>query len=117
VELDRRCYCGYCGGGERGPRFDESTAVWRHGHGWFSSEITSTLRPCQNVDRLNKVAARTISLKPKSQVFETCPHGRPRLLKCILNDMALDAGVKQLLHSWSTAAIVREHRQGGYFRK
>lgn len=30
----------------------------------------------------------------------------PELLKCILNDMASEAGVKLLLHSWATQAIV-----------
>lgn len=30
----------------------------------------------------------------------------PELLKCVLNDMAAEAGVKLLLHSWGTQAIV-----------
>jgi flavin-dependent dehydrogenase len=30
----------------------------------------------------------------------------PELLKCILNDMALQAGVRLLLHSWGASAIV-----------
>ncbi len=30
----------------------------------------------------------------------------PELLKCILNDMALEAGVRLLLHAWGTAAVV-----------
>jgi hypothetical protein len=37
----------------------------------------------------------------------------PELLKCILNSMALEAGVKQLLHSWGTAAIVDKNNVKG----
>ena len=33
----------------------------------------------------------------------------PELLKCILNEMALDAGVRLLLHSWSTIAVVEKN--------
>ncbi|MBN2076189.1 MAG: FAD-dependent oxidoreductase [Dehalococcoidales bacterium] len=32
----------------------------------------------------------------------------PELLKCILNDMVEDAGIKLLLHSWGTRAIVED---------
>jgi hypothetical protein len=37
----------------------------------------------------------------------------PELLKCVLNDMALDAGVRLLLHSWGSAAYVRENTVKG----
>jgi ribulose 1,5-bisphosphate synthetase/thiazole synthase len=37
----------------------------------------------------------------------------PELLKCILNDMALQAGVNLLLHSWGTSAIVEQNRVKG----
>jgi hypothetical protein len=37
----------------------------------------------------------------------------PELLKCILNDMVEDAGVKLYLHSWGTQAIVDEGRLQG----
>jgi hypothetical protein len=37
----------------------------------------------------------------------------PELLKCILNNMALEAGVKQLLHSWGTRAIVEKNNVKG----
>ncbi len=37
----------------------------------------------------------------------------PELLKCILNDMVEDAGVKLYLHSWGTQAIVNEGRLQG----
>ncbi|MFC1948124.1 FAD-dependent oxidoreductase [Chloroflexota bacterium] len=32
----------------------------------------------------------------------------PELLKCVLNDMAEEAGIKLLLHSWGTRAIVED---------
>ena len=32
----------------------------------------------------------------------------PELLKCVLNDMVEDAGIKLLLHSWGTRAIVED---------
>jgi hypothetical protein len=37
----------------------------------------------------------------------------PELLKCILNDMASEAGVKLLLHSWATQAIVEDNAVKG----
>ena len=37
----------------------------------------------------------------------------PELLKCILNNMALEAGVKQSLHSWGTRAIVEKNNVKG----
>ena len=37
----------------------------------------------------------------------------PELLKCILNDMAAEAGVKLLLHSWGTQAIVEDNTVKG----
>lgn len=37
----------------------------------------------------------------------------PELLKCILNNMALEAEVKQLLHSWGTTAIVDKNSVKG----
>ena len=37
----------------------------------------------------------------------------PELLKCILNDMVEDAGVKLYLHSWGTRAIVESGRVRG----
>jgi hypothetical protein len=37
----------------------------------------------------------------------------PELLKCILNDMAGEAGVKLLLHSWGTQAIVEDNTVKG----
>jgi hypothetical protein len=37
----------------------------------------------------------------------------PELLKCVLNDMALQAGVKLLLHSWGASAIVEQNKVKG----
>jgi hypothetical protein len=37
----------------------------------------------------------------------------PELLKCILNDMVEEAGVKLLLHSWGTRAIVEDNAVKG----
>lgn len=37
----------------------------------------------------------------------------PELLKCVLNDMVEDAGIKLLLHSWGTRAIVEDNAVKG----
>ena len=37
----------------------------------------------------------------------------PEILKCVLNDMVEEAGVKLLLHSWGTRAIVEDHTVRG----
>ena len=37
----------------------------------------------------------------------------PELLKCVLNDMVMEAGVKLFLHSWGTRAIVHENEVQG----
>jgi len=39
----------------------------------------------------------------------------PELLKCILNDMTEDAGVKLLLHSWGTRVLVEDGKVKGVF--
>lgn len=39
----------------------------------------------------------------------------PELLKCILNDMVESAGVKLLLHSWGTRAIVEDNAVKGIY--
>ena len=66
---------------------------------------------CQEwLDRLNKVnGAHDLSKTKEPGMLRHAVMVDPELLKCILNDMALDAGVKQLLHSWSTAAIVEKN--------
>jgi hypothetical protein len=37
----------------------------------------------------------------------------PELLKCVLNDMVEDAGIKLLLHSWGTRAIIEDNTVKG----
>jgi hypothetical protein len=37
----------------------------------------------------------------------------PELLKCVLNDMVMESGVKLFLHSWGTRAIVHENEVQG----
>ena len=66
---------------------------------------------CQEwLDRLNKVGgAHDLSKTKEPGLLRRALMVDPELLKCILNDMALDAGVRQLLHSWSTAAIVEKN--------
>ena len=66
---------------------------------------------CQEwLDRLNKVGgAHNLSKTKEPGILRHAIMVDPELLKCILNDMALDAGVKQLLHSWSAAAIVEKN--------
>jgi hypothetical protein len=39
----------------------------------------------------------------------------PELLKCVLNDMVEEAGVKLSLHSWGTRAIVEKNKVQGVF--
>ncbi len=70
---------------------------------------------CQEwLDRLNKVSgARDLSKTKEPGILRQAIMVDPELLKCILNDMALDAGVKQLLHSWSTAAVVEKNAVKG----
>jgi len=70
---------------------------------------------CQEwLDRLDKVGgARDLSKTKEPGILKHAIMVDPELLKCILNDMALDAGVNQLLHSWSTAAIVEKNTVKG----
>jgi ribulose 1,5-bisphosphate synthetase/thiazole synthase len=70
---------------------------------------------CQEwLDRLNTIGGvHDLSKTKEPGVLKSAVMVDPELLKCILNDMALDAGVKQLLHSWSTAAIVEENAATG----
>jgi hypothetical protein len=37
----------------------------------------------------------------------------PEMLKCVLNDMIEEAGVKLYLHSWASCALAEENRVGG----
>jgi hypothetical protein len=63
---------------------------------------------CQEwLDKLEKVGgARDIAKTREPGPLRHSIMVDPELLKCVLNNMALEAGVKQLLHSWGTKAIV-----------
>lgn len=54
-------------------------AKWRH---YFSTVVDGKIRLCVNVD--------------------------PELLKCVLNDMVTEAGIKLYLHSWGARAIAED---------
>ncbi len=66
---------------------------------------------CQEwLDELNKVGgAHDLAKTKEPGMMRGAIMVDPELLKCILNNMSLDAGVKNLLHSWSTAAIVENN--------
>jgi hypothetical protein len=70
---------------------------------------------CQEwLDNLKKVGgANDLSKSKEPGMMRQSIMVDPELLKCILNDMAMEAGVKQLLHSWSTAAIVEKNTVKG----
>jgi hypothetical protein len=70
---------------------------------------------CQEwLDRLNRVGgARDLSKTKEPGILRHATMVDPELLKCVLNDMVLDAGVKQLLHSWTTAAVVEKNAVKG----
>ena len=70
---------------------------------------------CQEwLDRLNKVGgAHDLSKTKEPGLLRRAVMVDPELLKCILNDMALDAGVRLLLHSWSVAAVVEKNTVKG----
>ena len=65
------------------------------------------------MDRLYKVNGVNDLSKKKERERRCSVMVDPELLKCILNDMALHAGVKLLLHSWSVAAVVEKNTVKG----
>jgi hypothetical protein len=77
---------------------------------------------CQEwLDRLQKLnGARDVAgamRRVTQSVGQNAPRSvimvDPELLKCILCDMAVTAGVRQLLHSWGTCAIVENNNVKG----
>jgi ribulose 1,5-bisphosphate synthetase/thiazole synthase len=70
---------------------------------------------CQEwLDKLDKVdGANDLSKTKEPGMMRHAIMVDPELLKCILNDMALEAGVRQLLHSWGTRAIVEKNNVKG----
>jgi ribulose 1,5-bisphosphate synthetase/thiazole synthase len=66
------------------------------------------------LDNLKKVnGAHDLSKTKEQSMMRRAIMVDPELLKCVLNGMALDAGVKQLLHSWTTAAVVDKNTAKG----
>ncbi len=85
----------------------------RYGHlgGMATGGLVLMLNPSAGqgrewMDRLNKVNGVHDLSKTREPEWGRTIMIDPELLKCTLNDMALDAGVRMLLHSWSTAAVV-----------
>jgi hypothetical protein len=81
--------------------------------------IGGTLRP-----RMEEIGSDDPALITKWRRFMGCViNGRiehtawvdPELLKCILNDMIEEAGIKLYLHSWGTRALVEDGRVRGVF--
>jgi hypothetical protein len=58
------------------------------------------------MDRLNKVNGVHDLSRTSEPEWGHTKMVDPELLKCILNDMTLETGVRMLLHSWSSAAVV-----------
>jgi hypothetical protein len=65
------------------------------------------------LDRLNKVNGIHDLSKTNEPEWKHALMVDPELLKCILNDMALETGVKLLLHSWTTTAVVEKNTVKG----
>jgi hypothetical protein len=85
----------------------------RYGHlgGMATGGLVLMVNPTKGqgeewIDRLNKVNGVNDLSKTKEPEWKQALMVDPELLKCVLNEMALDAGVKLLLHSWSSAAVV-----------
>ena len=94
--------------------------VERYGHlgGMATGGLVLMMNPDEGLgkewmDRLYKVNGVNDLSKTKEPEWRRSVMVDPELLKCILNDMALDAGVKLLLHSWSVAAVVEKNTVKG----
>ena len=92
----------------------------RYGHlgGMATGGLVLMLNPSAGqgrewMDRLNKINGVHDLSKTKEPEWRHAVMVDPELLKCILNDMALDTGVRLLLHSWSTAAVVERNTVKG----
>ncbi len=94
--------------------------VERYGHlgGMATGGLVLMINPSPGqsqewIDRLYKVNGVHDLSKTKEPEWRHALMVDPELLKCILNEMALDAGVKLLLHSWGTTAIVENNTVKG----
>jgi hypothetical protein len=65
------------------------------------------------MDKLKKANGINDLSKTKEPEWRRSVMVDPEVLKCILNDMALDASVTLLLHSWSVAAVVEKNTVKG----
>jgi hypothetical protein len=98
----------------------DTILVERYGHlgGMATGGLVLMINPSPGqsqewIDRLDKVNGVHDLSKTKEPEWKHALMVDPELLKCILNDMALDAGVRLLLHSWSTTAIVEKNTVNG----
>ena len=89
--------------------------VERYGHlgGMATGGLVLMMNPDEGLgkewmDRLHKVNGVHDLSKTKEPEWGRTTMIDPELLKCVLNDMALDAGVRLLLHSWSASAVVEK---------
>jgi ribulose 1,5-bisphosphate synthetase/thiazole synthase len=65
-------------------------------------------------DRLEPLGGvRDISKTKEPGLMRNSCMVAPELLKCVLNDMALEAGVNLLLHSWGASAVVEQNKVKG----
>ncbi len=98
----------------------DTILIERYGHlgGMATGGLVLMINPTAGqgqewMKRLNEVNGVHNLSKTKEPEWGHTIMVDPELLKCILNDMALDAGVRLLLHSWSTTAIVNENTVKG----
>jgi hypothetical protein len=93
----------------------DTMLVERYGHlgGMATGGLVLMMNPSGGqgrewMDKLNKVNGVHDLSKTKEPEWGRTIMVDPELLKCVLNDMALEAGVRLLLHSWSVAAVVEK---------
>jgi len=94
--------------------------IERYGHlgGMATGGLVLMINPSSGqglewMHRLNKVNGIHDLSKTKEPEWRHALMVDAELLKCVLNDMALEAGVRLLLHSWCTTAVVEKDRVKG----
>jgi hypothetical protein len=90
--------------------------IERYGHlgGMATGGLVLMFNPAPGMgmewlSRLDKVHGIHDLSKTREPEWRHSPMVDPELLKCVLNEMALEAGVKLLLHSWGAAAVVEQN--------
>ncbi len=69
---------------------------------------------CEILDKLKRLGgARDLNTTAEPGPMRQSHMVDPEILKCLLNDMALETGVTPLLHCWSTTAVSEERRVTG----